>query len=103
MLFSTMHLLLVEDDSELARQTGLWLREAGHSCAWREKGGAALVALGTENFDAVILDVGLPDMDGFTVVEQMRVRGIVGVEEFEGEDGKTYARPIFADPEPTKH
>lgn len=75
MLFSTMHLLLVEDDSELARQTGLWLREAGHSCAWREKGGAALVALGTENFDAVILDVGLPDMDGFTVVEQMRVRG----------------------------
>jgi len=35
--------------------------------------------------------------------EQMRVRGIVGVEEFEGEDGKTYARPIFADPEPTKH
>ena len=70
-----MHLLLVEDDSELARQTGLWLREAGHSCAWREKGGAALVALGTENFDAVILDVGLPDMDGFTVVEQMRVRG----------------------------
>ena len=75
MLCATMHLLLVEDDSELARQTGLWLREAGHSCAWREKGGAALVALGTENFDAVILDVGLPDMDGFTVVEQMRVRG----------------------------
>lgn len=70
-----MHILLVEDDSELARQTSLWLREAGHSSAWREKGGAALMALGTENFDAVILDVGLPDMDGFTVVEQMRVRG----------------------------
>ena len=75
MLRSIMHILLVEDDPELARQTSLWLREAGHSCAWREKGGAALVALGTENFDAVILDVGLPDMDGFTVVEQMRVRG----------------------------
>lgn len=75
MLCFTMHILLVEDDSELARQTSLWLREAGHSCAWREKGGAALVALGTENFDVVILDVGLPDMDGFTVVEQMRVRG----------------------------
>jgi DNA-binding response OmpR family regulator len=47
----------------------------GHSCTWREKGGAALIALGTEAFDAVILDVGLPDMDGFTVVEQMRARG----------------------------
>jgi len=70
-----MHLLLVEDDTELARQTSLWLDEAGHSCTWREKGGAALIALGTEAFDAVILDVGLPDMDGFTVVEQMRARG----------------------------
>jgi len=70
-----MHLLLVEDDRELARQTTLWLSEAGHSCTWREKGGAALIALGTEAFDAVILDVGLPDMDGFTVVEQMRARG----------------------------
>ena len=70
-----MHLLLVEDDTELARQIGIWLREAGHSCTWREKGGAALIALGTEAFDAVILDVGLPDMDGFTVVEQMRARG----------------------------
>ena len=70
-----MHLLLVEDDSELARQIGIWLREAGHACTWREKGGAALIALGTEAFDAVILDVGLPDMDGFTVVEQMRARG----------------------------
>ncbi len=70
-----MHLLLVEDDTELARQTSLWLSEAGHTLTWREKGGAALVALSQEAFDAVILDVGLPDMDGFTVVEQMRARG----------------------------
>lgn len=70
-----MHLLLVEDDTELARQTSLWLREAGHSSTWREKGGAALIALSQEAFDAVILDVGLPDMDGFEVVAQMRARG----------------------------
>ncbi|MFN7563281.1 MAG: response regulator transcription factor [Prosthecobacter sp.] len=70
-----MHLLLVEDDTELARQTSLWLREAGHTSTWREKGGAALVALAQEAFDAVILDVGLPDMDGFEVVSQMRARG----------------------------
>jgi DNA-binding response OmpR family regulator len=70
-----MHLLLVEDDTELARQTLLWLREAGHTSSWCEKGGAALVALSQEAFDAVILDVGLPDMDGFEVVAQMRARG----------------------------
>jgi len=73
--FVRMHLLLVEDDTELARQTSLWLREAVHTSTWREKGGAALIALSQESFDAVILDVGLPDMDGFTVVEQMRARG----------------------------
>lgn len=74
-LHSAMHILLVEDDAELARQTHLWLREAGHACVWRERGAEALIALATEAFDAVILDVGLPDMDGFTVVEQMRARG----------------------------
>jgi DNA-binding response OmpR family regulator len=70
-----MHYLLVEDDPELARQTGLWLGEAGHTSAWRKKGAAALALLAQEAFAAVILDVGLPDMDGFTVVEQMRARG----------------------------
>lgn len=70
-----MHLLLVEDDSELARQTSLWLREAGHTCSHCERGGMALRLLTQEAFDAVILDVGLPDMDGFAVVEEMRARG----------------------------
>ncbi|MCF7789329.1 MAG: response regulator transcription factor [Prosthecobacter sp.] len=70
-----MHLLLVEDDTELARQTLLWLREAGHTSTHCERGSMALRLLAQEAFDAVILDVGLPDMDGFTVVEQMRVRG----------------------------
>ncbi|MBC8127189.1 MAG: response regulator transcription factor [Gloeobacteraceae cyanobacterium ES-bin-144] len=70
-----MHLLLVEDDSELARQAALWLSKAGHTSAWRERGATALSALASENFDAAILDVGLPDMDGFTLVEQMRERG----------------------------
>lgn len=70
-----MHLLLVEDDPELARQTALWLREAGHSSTPANCGGLALRLLAQEAFDAVILDVGLPDMDGFAVVEQMRARG----------------------------
>jgi DNA-binding response OmpR family regulator len=70
-----MHILLIEDDSELARQTELWLREEHHSCVSRARGADALIALATEPFDVVILDVGLPDMDGFTVVEQMRARG----------------------------
>ncbi|MEZ5387449.1 MAG: response regulator transcription factor [Prosthecobacter sp.] len=71
-----MHLLLVEDDAELARQIDIWLRKAGHTCLWRERGSTALKTLESEAFDGVILDVGLPDMDGFTVVEKMRARSL---------------------------
>ncbi|MBE2286992.1 MAG: response regulator transcription factor [Prosthecobacter sp.] len=70
-----MHLLLVEDDAELARQTKLWLREAGHACTHVDRAETALRLLAKEAFDAAIFDVGLPDMDGFTAVEQMRARG----------------------------
>lgn len=75
MLPATMHILLVEDDVELARQMMLWLQEAGYTCTHRASGAAALPLLAQEPFDAVVLDVGLPDMDGFTVVEQIRARG----------------------------
>lgn len=70
-----MHLLLVEDDAELARQTSLWLREAGHTTTLCKRGSEVMKALTHEAFEAVILDVGLPDMDGFAIVEEMRDRG----------------------------
>jgi|JI6StandDraft_1071083.scaffolds.fasta_scaffold13301_3 DNA-binding response OmpR family regulator len=70
-----MHLLLVEDDPELGRQMTAWMAEAGHSLHWVETGRAALDWLKEHACDAAILDVGLPDMDGFTVVETLRSRG----------------------------
>ncbi|MFO1484116.1 MAG: response regulator transcription factor [Verrucomicrobiaceae bacterium] len=70
-----MHLLLVEDDAELARQTMLWLREAGHTCKHCDRGDVALRLLAQDPFDAAIFDVGLPDVDGFTLVERLRSRG----------------------------
>lgn len=70
-----MNLLLVEDDAELARQTGMWLKESGHTSTHCERGASALRLIAQEPFDAVVLDVGLPDMDGFSIVEEMRARG----------------------------
>jgi two-component system OmpR family response regulator len=72
-----MHLLLVEDDPELARQMTFWMAEAGHSLHWVERGQAALDWLKDHSCDAVILDVGLPDMDGFTVVETLRSQRVL--------------------------
>jgi two-component system OmpR family response regulator len=71
-----MRLLLVEDDTELSRQVCLWLRKAGHVCDVCDRGGTVLPSLQAATFDAVILDVGLPDMDGFAVIEQIRTHGL---------------------------
>jgi DNA-binding response OmpR family regulator len=70
-----MKILLVEDDPELARQVLMWLRAAGHAPVWRERGSEALAAVQDEVFTAVILDVGLPDMNGFAVVGRLRQAG----------------------------
>lgn len=72
----SMRVLLVEDDAELSRQISLWLGEAGHVCVVCSRGGQVLRMLHEAPFDAMILDVGLPDMDGFAVVERVRAEGM---------------------------
>ncbi len=71
-----MHLLLVEDDPELGRQMTSWMAEAGHSLQWLERGQEALDWFKDHSCDAAILDVGLPDIDGFTIVETLRRSGV---------------------------
>jgi DNA-binding response OmpR family regulator len=72
-----MNLLLVEDDPELGRQMAEWMADAGHILHWEQTGKSALKWLETKTCDAAILDVGLPDVDGFTIVELLRARGVL--------------------------
>ncbi len=72
-----MNLLLVEDDPELGRQMAEWMADAGHGLHWEQTGKTALKWLETHGCDAAILDVGLPDLDGFTIVEQLRAKGVL--------------------------
>lgn len=69
-----MHLLLAEDDPELCRQVVAWLHDAGHRVEVHDRGIAALKAALATKFDAVVLDVGLPELDGFKIVEALRSR-----------------------------
>lgn len=71
-----MKLLLVEDDPELGRQMTGWMADAGHHLHWEERARPAMDWLLQENCDAVVLDVGLPDMDGFSLVENLRQAGV---------------------------
>jgi len=71
----TANILLIEDDPRLARMVEDYLREGGFSVMHAASGkGGVEMALRTP-FDAIILDLMLPDIDGLEVCRQVRARG----------------------------
>ena len=70
-----MRILLVEDDPLIGHGVSQSLVEASHTCLWVKDGKAAMAALVDDGFDAVLLDLGLPGMDGTAVLRQLRERG----------------------------
>ncbi len=71
-----MRLLLVEDELVLAQQLGRALSEAGYAVDVTGDGEKAEFLGRTEGYDAVVLDLGLPKMDGLTVLRHWREAGI---------------------------
>ena len=70
-----MRLLIVEDDDDLNRQLVAALSEAGYAVDAARDGEEGHFLGDTEPYDAVILDLGLPVMDGVTVLENWRRDG----------------------------
>ena len=71
-----MKILLVEDDAALGHAMSTSLNKAGYSVNWAHDGFEADVALHDFVYDAVILDLGLPRIDGFEVLKRMRARKV---------------------------
>lgn len=69
-----MRILLVEDDSILGEAVQLVLQQAGYAVDWAHNGKDADLALGDQVYDLVLLDLGLPKMDGFEVLRRLRAR-----------------------------
>lgn len=67
-----MRVLIVEDEKRLARHIAAALIEASHDPRLESTGEGALHTLTSESYDLLILDVGLPKIDGFEVLQKLR-------------------------------
>jgi two-component system response regulator VanR len=65
-------ILIVDDEKEIADLVGVYLQNEGFSVRTFETGGEALDCLAAEKTDLAVLDVMLPDMDGFTLLKTIR-------------------------------
>ncbi len=70
--------LVVEDEEDIAFPLVRTLEREGYTVTWVEDGDAALAQLQKEREDVMILDLGLPDMDGLEVCRQARDAGYEG-------------------------
>jgi DNA-binding response OmpR family regulator len=70
-----MRILLVEDDSLLGDGLQTGLSQSGFTVDWVREGRLALHALRSENFEAAVIDLGLPDGDGGHFINEYRDQG----------------------------
>ena len=68
-------ILIAEDTASIASFVEKGLRAAGYQTATTTDGQTALLLAGAGGFDLMILDIGLPGMDGFEVLRELRRRG----------------------------
>ena len=70
-----MRILLVEDDELLGSGLSHALARAHYAHEWVRDGETALNLAASSRFDIVVLDLGLPGLDGMTMLRQLRARG----------------------------
>lgn len=69
-----MKLLLVEDDALLGDGVRAGLKQAGFAVDWAQDGLAAKVALESEEYDLLVLDLGLPKLSGMDLLKLVRAK-----------------------------
>jgi len=67
-----MNILIVEDHPELAQEIVDYLSKNGYLCKWAKNCESALEEISVNSFDALLLDLGLPDGSGFDILKDIR-------------------------------
>jgi len=70
-----LRLLLVDDEPQMLRTTKMMLEIEGHQVTAVGGGKAALEAIDRDTFDAVLTDLGMPEINGLQLAETLRARG----------------------------
>lgn len=73
------HVLLIEDDEQIASSLARLLRTKGHGVVRTARASAGLSAVVDDEPDVVVLDLGLPDIDGLEVIRMIRGLGTVPI------------------------
>jgi two-component system KDP operon response regulator KdpE len=98
-------ILIVDDEPQILRFLRASLPPHGYECVEASTGGEAIKAFSTEWPDALILDLGLPDRDGFAVIEAIRASALTPIIVLSARsdvEGKVKALELGADDYVTK-
>jgi two-component system, OmpR family, alkaline phosphatase synthesis response regulator PhoP len=68
----TVKIIIAEDEEHIGQMVSFKLERSGFNVIWKQDGASALEAVRTEIPDAVILDVMMPNMNGFEVLEAIK-------------------------------
>ena len=68
------HILLVDDDEDMLKMTGRWLEKDGFAVTCASSGEMALALLEEIRPDLILLDYGMPKMDGPAVLKEIKAR-----------------------------
>jgi len=74
---TALRIMLVDDNRDAAESLGMMLSAVGHAVRVEDSPLAALRRVESERFDVCVLDIGLPDMDGYELVRRLRAAPLV--------------------------
>ena len=72
-----MRVLVIEDENAIARDVAQSLEQAGYVSEVARDGESGWFKAGTESFCCIVLDLGLPKLDGLSVLRRLRAEGVL--------------------------
>ncbi|KNF08194.1 regulatory protein VanR [Gottschalkia purinilytica] len=72
-------ILIVEDDFEIASVIREYLERTGYSTVWASTGKEGINEFNNDNFDLIIVDIMMPEMDGLTLCKNIRIKSEVPI------------------------